>query len=141
MSSEHWHPTVQEFQLEQILLFALCGTVHHYESALCAIVLGKLRTASYFCPNSESWLYCVRHACLVAGNTGYCPVFKEIGDRLGPFDLSAIPIGAYQPKDFMQPMHIGPEEALQVHQDVRSKKSVGVHCCTFFLTTGELLVS
>jgi N-acyl-phosphatidylethanolamine-hydrolysing phospholipase D len=63
-------------------------------------------------------------------------VFKEIGDRLGPFDLSAIPIGAYEPRDFMRPMHIGPKEAVAVHQDVRSKKSVGVHCCTFFLTTG-----
>lgn len=63
-------------------------------------------------------------------------MFKEIGERLGPFDLSAIPIGAYQPRDFMRPMHIGPEEAVAVHLDVRSKKSVGVHCCTFFLTTG-----
>lgn len=79
-------------------------------------------------------------AAAAAGDTGYCPVFKEIGDRLGPFDLAAIPIGAYEPRDFMRPMHIGPEEALQVHRDVRSRRSVGVHCCTFFLTTGVLLL-
>eukprot|EP00879_Flechtneria_rotunda_P018761 GHRR01019694.1.p1 GENE.GHRR01019694.1~~GHRR01019694.1.p1 ORF type:complete len:406 (+),score=109.99 GHRR01019694.1:100-1317(+) len=73
-----------------------------------------------------------------AGDTGYCPVFAEIGDRLGPFDLSAIPIGAYNPRNFMRPMHIGPEEAVTIHQEVRSKRSVGVHCCTFFLTTEPL---
>lgn len=31
-----------------------------------------------------------------AGDTGYCPVFKEIGERCGPFDLAAIPVGAYE---------------------------------------------
>lgn len=33
-----------------------------------------------------------------AGDTGYCSVFKEIGKRFGPFDLAAIPIGAYEPR-------------------------------------------
>ena len=33
-----------------------------------------------------------------AGDTGYCPAFKQIGHRYGPFDLAAIPIGAYEPR-------------------------------------------
>ena len=33
-----------------------------------------------------------------AGDTAYCPMFKSIGKRYGPFDLAAIPIGAYEPR-------------------------------------------
>lgn len=51
-----------------------------------------------------------------AGDTGYCQVFKEIGQKYGPFDLSAIPIGAYEPRWFLKPQHIDPAEAVQIHQ-------------------------
>ena len=34
------------------------------------------------------------------GDTGYCPVFRQIGENFGPFDLSFIPIGAYEPRFF-----------------------------------------
>ena len=73
-----------------------------------------------------------------AGDTGYAPHFKEIGRKLGPFDLSAIPIGAYEPRWFMRNYHINPEEALQIHLDVRSKKSVAIHWGTFMLTDEPL---
>ena len=75
---------------------------------------------------------------LFAGDSGYTPHFKEIGDKLGPFDLAAIPIGAYEPRWFMRPHHITPEEAVQVHLDVRSKKSVAIHWGTFILTDEPL---
>ena len=68
------------------------------------------------------------------GDSGYTPYFQEIGDKLGPFDLAAIPIGAYEPRWFMHPHHISPEEAVQVHLDLRSKKSVAIHWGTFILT-------
>jgi L-ascorbate metabolism protein UlaG (beta-lactamase superfamily) len=73
-----------------------------------------------------------------AGDTGYAPHFKEIGRKLGPFDLSAVPIGAYEPRWFMRNYHVNPEEALQIHMDVRSKKSVAIHWGTFMLTDEPL---
>jgi len=63
-----------------------------------------------------------------AGDTGYCPVFKQIGETYGPFDISAIPIGAYEPPTSL---HVDPEQAVQIHKDVKSKFSVGVHWGTF----------
>jgi N-acyl-phosphatidylethanolamine-hydrolysing phospholipase D len=72
------------------------------------------------------------------GDSGYTPIFKEIGAQLGPFDLSAIPIGAYEPQWFMRYHHISPEEALQVHLDIRSRKSVAIHWGTFVLTDEPL---
>jgi N-acyl-phosphatidylethanolamine-hydrolysing phospholipase D len=72
------------------------------------------------------------------GDTGYSPIFREIGEKYGPFDLAAIPIGAYEPRWFMRHHHINPEEAVQVHLDVHSKKSVAIHWGTFILTDEPL---
>ena len=71
-----------------------------------------------------------------AGDTGYNDVqFKSIGRDYGPFDFAAIPIGAYEPRWFMKDFHINPDEAVQIHLDVLSKRSVGIHYGTFILTT------
>merc|ERR1719228_2494120 len=70
-----------------------------------------------------------------AGDTGYCEAFKQIGDKYGPFDIAAIPIGAYQPNWFMKYQHVHPGEAVEIHKDVASKKSLGIHWGTFKLTT------
>jgi L-ascorbate metabolism protein UlaG (beta-lactamase superfamily) len=75
---------------------------------------------------------------LFVGDTGYADVFKEIGERLGPFHLAAIPIGAYEPRWFMKRHHVSPEEAVRIHRDVRSVKSVGIHWGTFALTDEPL---
>lgn len=56
-----------------------------------------------------------------------CPAFKEIGEKLGPFDLALLPIGCYTPRTFMSAVHCAPEDTVEVHKAVRSMKSVGMH--------------
>ena len=75
-----------------------------------------------------------------AGDTGYNDIqFKQIGDRYGPFDLTAIPIGAYEPRWFMKNFHVNPSESISIHKDVKSKKSIGMHFGTFVLTTEPVM--
>jgi L-ascorbate metabolism protein UlaG (beta-lactamase superfamily) len=73
-----------------------------------------------------------------AGDTGYAGIFKEIGEKYGPFDLALIPVGSYEPRDFMQHQHVNPEEAVKIHQDVMSKQSVAVHWGTWDLSLEAL---
>lgn len=69
------------------------------------------------------------------GDTGYHKdLYQEIGQRCGPFDFCAIPIGAYEPRNIMQLQHIDPAEAFIIHQDLGSKYSFGIHHATFILT-------
>ena len=73
-----------------------------------------------------------------AGDTGYGPDFKEIGARFGGFDLSLLPIGAYEPRWFMKAAHVNPEEAVRIHREVRSRRTVAIHWGTFSLTDEPL---
>jgi L-ascorbate metabolism protein UlaG (beta-lactamase superfamily) len=73
-----------------------------------------------------------------AGDTGYGEGFKEIGDKLGPFDVAAIPIGAYEPRWFMKNQHTNPEEALEIFKEVKGKNGIGIHFGTFELTDEAL---
>jgi len=69
------------------------------------------------------------------GDTGYNPVdFKQIGARWPRMDLSLIPIGTYAPQKFMQPVHCSPVEAVEIHCDVKSRFSLGMHWKTFRLS-------
>ena len=70
-----------------------------------------------------------------AGDTAYVPFFTDIRHRLGPIDLALLPIGAYEPRWFMQSAHMNPAEAVQAHLDLDAAQSVAMHFGTFQLTT------
>lgn len=75
-----------------------------------------------------------------AGDTGLHPEFAAIAKRFGPFDLSILPIGAYDPRWFMQTVHMAPEEAITAFSSLGSDHPnhpgvmVGSHWGTFQLT-------
>jgi N-acyl-phosphatidylethanolamine-hydrolysing phospholipase D len=73
------------------------------------------------------------------GDLGYSQDARDIGERLGPFDMAFIPIGAYAPRWFMKTMHIDPAEAVQVRADLRARRAIGMHWGTFENLTDEPL--
>ena len=69
-----------------------------------------------------------------AGDSGYAPLFRDIRQRPGPIGLALLPIGAYEPRWFMQAVHMNPAEAVQAHLDLEAAESIGMHFGTFQLT-------
>ncbi|MEK7773981.1 MAG: MBL fold metallo-hydrolase [Deltaproteobacteria bacterium] len=72
------------------------------------------------------------------GDTGYFDGFKDIGERFGPMDFLLVPVGAYEPRWFMKPSHLNPEEALMAARDLRAKTVIPIHWGTFDLTDEPL---
>jgi L-ascorbate metabolism protein UlaG (beta-lactamase superfamily) len=66
-----------------------------------------------------------------AGDTAYFSGFREIGRRFPGIDLALLPIGAYDPRWFMRPVHVDPEEALQAFEDLGARTFVAMHWGTF----------
>lgn len=73
-----------------------------------------------------------------SGDTGYFTFFKEIGQRLGPFDVAALAIGAYLPPEMMKFVHLTPEEAVRAFIDLKAGALLGIHWGTFDLTDEPL---
>ena len=73
-----------------------------------------------------------------AGDTGYFDGFAKIAEALGPFDLAAVPIGAYEPVAMMKASHMNPEEAVQAAIDLKTRIVVAMHYGTFDLSDEPL---
>lgn len=69
----------------------------------------------------------------------HCPAFKQIGDLRGPFDLGLIPIGAYDPRHIMSPMHANPFDSVNIFVDTKCKRAMGIHWGTWVLTFEDVL--
>ncbi|HEY4863561.1 MAG TPA: MBL fold metallo-hydrolase [Xanthobacteraceae bacterium] len=70
------------------------------------------------------------------GDSGYGEghYFKTARERHGPFRLAILPIGAYEPRWFMQDQHMNPEEAVQALADCGADFALAHHHGTFKLT-------
>lgn len=72
-----------------------------------------------------------RHRVYYTGDTAMFTGFDEIRERLGPFDVTLIEIGAYS--RLWADLHLGPEQAVEAFERVRGGLLVPVHWGTFDL--------
>ncbi|OCF38645.1 hypothetical protein I317_07566 [Kwoniella heveanensis CBS 569] len=63
-----------------------------------------------------------------------CPAFKQIGERLGPFTMGLIPIGAYKSRQVMSPLHASPIDSVRMFKDTKCEQAIGIHWGTFRMT-------
>lgn len=68
-----------------------------------------------------------------AGDTGFGNHFAQIRQKFGSPNLALLPIGAYEPRWFMSPVHMSPEEAVKAHDLLGAKTSIAIHHGTFQL--------
>ena len=78
---------------------------------------------------------------LFACDTGYGNIYKELGEKYGPIDLTFINIGAYDFRPMFEKSvyHTNPEEALNIAQDLKSKKVIGMHWGTVVLSLEPIM--
>jgi L-ascorbate metabolism protein UlaG (beta-lactamase superfamily) len=85
--------------------------------------------------NSTLWSSMVvsspRHAVFFSGDTGLTTEYETIADRLGPFDLVMLEVGAFHPA--WGDIHLGPDNALKAFSLLGSGVFLPVHWGTFAL--------
>jgi L-ascorbate metabolism protein UlaG (beta-lactamase superfamily) len=65
------------------------------------------------------------HRAFYSGDTGFSDTFAEVGNKFGPFDVSLVESGQYDEQ--WPDWHLGPEQAMKVHEEVRGKVLIPVH--------------
>jgi L-ascorbate metabolism protein UlaG (beta-lactamase superfamily) len=73
-----------------------------------------------------------------AGDTAFGPHFAQIREKFGRPRLALLPIGAYEPRWFMSPVHMGPEDAVRAHHILGAETSIAIHHGTFQLADDAL---
>ena len=95
-------------------------------------------TRTPFDRNRTLWAGCMLCSAgsqlLFAGDSGAGPHWADIREHLGAPDVALLPIGAYEPRWFMAPVHMNPAEAVDAHIPLGARQSVGMHFGTFQLT-------
>jgi L-ascorbate metabolism protein UlaG (beta-lactamase superfamily) len=79
------------------------------------------------------------HTLYHAGDTGYGPRLAEIGARFPEIDVAMLPIGAYDPRWFMRPVHMDPDEAVLAAVTLGVRRRVGMHWGAFRLSREPVL--
>jgi len=102
-----------------------CVPALHF-SARGLLDRNKTLWCGYVIEYAESLVY-------FAGDTGFGAHFAQIREEFGSPQLALLPIGAYEPRWFMSPVHMAPEEAVRAHEILGAKTSIAIHHGTFQL--------
>lgn len=78
--------------------------------------------------------YAAKHANLPA-----CPGFAQIGELHGPFTLGLLPIGAYDPRYFMAPIHSSPRDSVEIFKDTRCRNAIAMHWGTWVMGDEDVM--
>jgi L-ascorbate metabolism protein UlaG (beta-lactamase superfamily) len=68
-----------------------------------------------------------------AGDTGFGEFFNNLHENFSNIKVALLPIGAYEPRWFMSPVHMNPDDAVRAHQILNANLSIGAHIGTFHL--------
>ncbi|WP_270607782.1 MBL fold metallo-hydrolase [Bacillus mobilis] len=118
ISEHNWW---DEIMFDNIKL--VCAPARHFSGRSM-----KDRDCSLWC----SWLILGQETrVFFSGDSGYAPHFKEIGDKYGPFDLTLMECGQYDPR--WSAIHMLPEETVQAHIDVKGDLLLPIHWGAFTL--------
>jgi L-ascorbate metabolism protein UlaG (beta-lactamase superfamily) len=122
------------------------GSVHeldwHDEVAVAGLTATALPAIHFskrtpFDRNETLWcgyaIHGSRRRIYFAGDTGHGPVFEALGRNARPFDIALLPIGAYEPRLLMKAVHVNPEEAVQLAQELHAARIVAMHWGTIQL--------